>query len=357
MSFSKPRPGPPVALVLSGGIGLGAYQAGAYEALHARDDLSLDWISASSVGAVNAALIAGTPRERRVEALHAFWTSAPFGSAVLPGADIRGPWRHAQNWISVLQARLFGAWGHFHPRLAAHGLQGFASLYDLSPMRRRLEKLVDFQRLNSGDIRLCVATTDIQTGDPIIFDTGKAMRIGIDHLQASCGFLPEFPPVEIENRLLGDGGLSTNAPFEPVVEEQDGRERITLVVDLYARDGGRPMGLESALARKNDLLFGNQTYLRLEAWQRERQLREEVARLRDRGTARKGRRGTRVFYLSYRAPPEEAGPEKAFDLSRSTIETRWRAGLLDMEEALSRIGSDAPGDDSRQLIVIRRRAE
>jgi len=86
-------------------------------------------------------------------------------------------------------------------------------------------------------------------------------------------------------------------------------------------------------------------------------LREEVARLRDRGTARKGRRKNRVFYLSYRAPPEEAGPEKAFDLSRSTIETRWRAGRLDMQEALNRIDSDAAADDSRPLVVIRRQPE
>jgi len=344
-------------LVLSGGIGLGAYQAGVYEALHEREDLSLDWLAASSIGAVSAALIAGTPREQRVAALRAFWMNPPFGSAVFPGVEIGGPWRHAQNWISVLQARLFGARGHFHPRLASPSSEGFTSIYDLGPMRRRIEKLVDFERLNNGNIRLCVATTDIETGDPVVFDTGNAMRVGIDHLQASCGFLPEFPPVEIDNRLLGDGGLSTNAPFEPVVEEQDDRERITFVVDLYARDGGRPTGLESALARKNDLLFGNQTYLRLEAWQRERQLREEVARLRDRGTARKGRRKNRVFYLSYRAPPEEAGPEKAFDLSRSTIETRWRAGRLDMQEALNRIDSDAAADDSRPLVVIRRQPE
>jgi NTE family protein len=129
-----------IALVFSGGIGLGAYQAGAYEALQEREDLRLDWISGSSVGAVNAALIAGTPREARLEALRAFWMNAPFGSAVLPGANIGGPWRHAQNWMSVLQARLFGAWGSLPSpaRELRFGrfCESLRSLADASPRRK-----------------------------------------------------------------------------------------------------------------------------------------------------------------------------------------------------------------------------
>jgi NTE family protein len=354
MASSEGRSIPRVALVLSGGIGLGAYQAGVYEALHQRENLNLNCIAASSVGAVNAALIAGAPRERRLEALRAFWTSPPFGSAVLSGTNIGGPWGHAQNWISVLQARLFGAWGHFHPRLATWALEDFASLYDLSPMRRRIEKLVDFERLNRGEIRVCVATTDIETGDLVIFDTAKEMNVRIEHLLASCGFLPEFAPVNIDGRLLGDGGLCANAPFEPVLAEEQNHREWTFVVDLYARDGGRPSGLESALARKNDLLFGNQTYTRLRAVQRERELRDEIARLTKPNAASAAPRKP-IFYLSYRAPPEEAGPEKPFDLSRASIEHRWREGKLDMQEALRRMDGHAASDQS--LIVIRRRCE
>jgi NTE family protein len=235
-------------------------------------------------------------------------------------------------------------------------LKGFASLYDLSPIRRRIEKLVDFERLNNGDIRVCVATTDVETGDLVVFDTRKATGVAIEHLLASCGFLPEFAPVEIDGRLLGDGGLSANAPFEPVLaEEQDDSERITFVADLYARDGARPSGLESALARKNDLLFGNQTFMRLQAHQRERELRREIARLKkpDAALAAPGRNP--IFYLSYRAPPEEAGPEKPFDLSRATIESRWQAGMLDMQEALRQMNSGAAADGSP--VVIRRNPE
>jgi predicted acylesterase/phospholipase RssA len=82
------------------------------------------------------------------------------------------------------------------------------------PLKTRLAELVDFSRLNGGEVRVSVATTDIETGELVIFDTARGHRIELDHVLASCGFLPEFPAVEIDGRLLGDGGLSANAPVE-----------------------------------------------------------------------------------------------------------------------------------------------
>jgi NTE family protein len=163
--------------------------------------------------------------------------------------------RHAVNWLSVAQARFFGSPGHLQ---TVGARMKFTSFYDLAPTVSYLETAVDFGRLNSGDIRLTVAATDLETGDVVFFDTGKGDRIGLDHVLASCGFLPEFAPVEIAGRLLGDGGLALNAPFEPVLDEVEGTDAAVFVVDLFARDGERPGGLESALARKNAILFGNQ---------------------------------------------------------------------------------------------------
>ena len=68
-------------------------------------------------------------------------------------------WRHLQNWTSVLQTRLMESRGHFRPRFMSQPFEHFASLYDLTPMRRSLEALVDFGGLNSGGTRLTVATT------------------------------------------------------------------------------------------------------------------------------------------------------------------------------------------------------
>src|SRR4029078_4095477 len=120
---------------------------------------------------------------------------------------------------------------------------------------------VDFGRLNSGEVRFSVATTDIETGELVIFDTSKGDNISIDHILASCGFLPEFAPVDVGGRLLGDGGLSANAPIEAVAN--DASDKIIFLIHLFARDGERPRSCEDALARKNDILFGNQTMQRL----------------------------------------------------------------------------------------------
>jgi NTE family protein len=140
--------------------------------------------------------------------LRAFWSSGTqlFFAASYPV--------HAQNWLSVLQSRLFGAANLFKPRTWRGPFAPFRSLYDLDPLKTRLAELVDFSRLNGGEVRVSVATTDIETGELVIFDTARGHRIELDHVLASCGFLPEFPAVEIDGRLLGDGGLSANAPVE-----------------------------------------------------------------------------------------------------------------------------------------------
>lgn len=337
-----------VALVFSGGIGLGAYQAGAFAALQAGAPGRIDWLAASSAGVANAAVIAGNAEENRLSRLREFWTLAnvPPASIAQHATGLGTAWRHAYNWSRVLQTRLLGSPGQFRPRYLAPLTRPFVSLYDLGPLRQTLERMVDFGRLNSGEIRVSVATTDIETGETVVFDTHKGDRIEVDHLLASAGFIPEFQPVEIGGRWLGDGGLSSNAPVEAVLEEvEDGSfDRICFIVDLFARDGARPLSLEAALARKNDLLFGNQTYKRLELHRREIEREQALSALREQPPAELrdsvGGMRTRsscvraLLYLSYRAPPEEAGPEKPYDLSSATAQDRWRAGELDMEEAL-----------------------
>ncbi|MDQ2079847.1 patatin-like phospholipase family protein [Xanthobacteraceae bacterium Astr-EGSB] len=331
-------------MVLAGGVGLGAYQAGAYQALHGAGR-SADWIAASSVGAVNAAVIAGSPTDECIERLRRLWSTddPPF----LINQSLWGAWPHVHNWMSVLRGRLFGVPGHFHPRLSLPG-GPFVSFYDLAPMRARLERLVDFERVHAADIRLTIATTDIETGESVLFDNTKGDKITADHILASCGFLPEFAPVEIGNRLLGDGGLSANAPIDAVLlDEQRPDEFLCFIVDLYAGDGTRPANLEEAMARKSDLIFANQTRQRLDAHRREAGLRARIARLseqlppavRKRGEIAECLHGQEdkavVLHLSYRPDPEEAGPERPFDLSPRSVSTRWRAGALDMQEALA----------------------
>jgi NTE family protein len=314
-----------IAVIMSGGVGLGAYHAGVYETL-SKHGLEPSWLAGSSIGAVTAALLAGSPAGQRMKALQSFW-QADFGT--IPA---RAPGGHWFNWMSALEARLVGVPGHFRPRLNLPGKK-FKSLYDLAPMRERLQHLVDFERLNSGACRVSIATTDIETGELVIFDTKRGEKISVDHLLASCGFLPEFAPLEIDGRLLGDGGLSANTPLEAVLREDDlPPDLICFVVDLYARDGCRPDSLEAAFARRSDLLFGNQTWQRLERY------RSDVAR-----QSGAGKQERRIFYLSYRAPSNEAGPEKIFDYSPRSIMQRWRQGAEDAAAAVGKLQSSQNG--------------
>lgn len=315
-----------VALVFSGGLGLASYHAGAYDAFAAQKQ-PLHWVTGSSAGAVTAALIAGNQPQDRVARLRTFWnlSDQPHAAA--------HPWRHMQSWISVIETHLVGAAGQFTPRIPSANPLTFRSLYDLEPMKARLAKLVDFGLLNSGEIRISIAATDVATGDPVFFDSRTA-PIEMDHILASCGLLPAFAPVAIGNQVLVDGGLSLNAPFDQIIAVPT--KLRMFVLDLFARDGRLPRSMESAAERKTDLIFGNQTYLRL---------RDKIEIRRLRGALASGQTplGDEIFLLSYRTDPAEPGPEKPFNFSPATVIDRWNAGYLDMEHALSGSGVEAHG--------------
>jgi NTE family protein len=203
MNAAENQPSRTIGMVFAGGLGLAAYHAGVYQAF-AEKELPLHWVTGSSAGAVTAALIAGNVKADLIGRLQSFWNVAPVM------AQTPNPGRHLFGWMGALRSRLVGSPGHFHPRIPSINPFEFKSLYHLAPMRERLLRLIDFGRLNSGEIRVCVVATDLQSGEPVIFDSQQE-PIQIDHLMASCGFLPEFAPVEINGRLLGDGGLSLNA--------------------------------------------------------------------------------------------------------------------------------------------------
>ncbi len=311
-----------VSLVLSGGVALGAYQGGAYAALHRHPELHPARLAGSSIGAVNAALIAGNAPEKRLAQLEAFWNEARLEVTPFVTDAMAAPWRHAYSWLSVLHTRLFGRSGQFHPRPELL-FSSVPSVYDFSPLRRQLERYIDFGRLNSGTPRLSVVCTDVETGDEVVFDTRNGATIGPDHLLASCGFLPDFPPVEIGGRLLCDGGLVANAPVETILRDEESKsEVLCLVVDLFSAAGSRPKNLEEAAARRMDLIFANQT-------------RQILGRLARESRFRPGSPKVKLLHLAYRAPALEAGPEKSFDYSRQALSERWAAGFSDMEHAIA----------------------
>lgn len=345
----------PAALVLSGGVALGAFEAGACAALEASGEPMPQWIAGSSVGAVNAALFAAAPPGQGGAALHDFWDSVaqdptPLTTFLLGPPPAHGAWRAAHNRAAAWQTLLMGRPGLFVPDLR---LGGGPAFYDLAPLRARLEATLDLDRLNRGPTRLSIVTTDVETGARVVFDTARGAWLTAEHILASSAMPGLFPPVELEGRRLVDGGLSANAPLDLILAEV-GEEALTcLVVELFHRAGRRPRRVPAALSRAGDLAFGNQTRQALAAHAREWEVRArmaclarhlpeerranpEVAQLlRSAGV---GARAT-VVLMGYRAGFDEAGPGKAFDFSTATLADRWRAGGRAMETALRRLGT------------------
>ncbi|MDJ0389082.1 patatin-like phospholipase family protein [Roseomonas sp. E05] len=341
------------ALALSGGIALGTFEAGAYAALH-EAGLVPGWIAGTSIGAINAALILGNPPERRVERLRQFWSAAEVEPMPLTtfwlGSPLPGPWRQVESLLSALQTHLLGCPSLFRPRLGlpGTGAADVAALYDLAPLRAQLTALVDFGRLNSGEARLSIAATDILSGERITFDTARGDRIGPDHLLASSALLPLFPPVEVEGRLLGDGGLTGNLPIDLILDGAGDGPLLCFAIELFARHGPRPQGLSAGAARALDIVFGSQSRHLLEARRREHDLRRALVKLADRLPAelredpalapllaKEPPSAATILCLSYRAGRDEAGADKVFDFSRTTLAQRWEAGAAAMRAALA----------------------
>ncbi len=215
-------------------------------------------------------------------------------------------------------------------------LGSFSSFYDLSPMRGRLTELVDFERLNASAERLCIATTDMESGEIVLFDSRRE-PIRMEHLLATCGFVPDFAPVEIDGRLLGDGGLSANVPIEAVLFEP---MATMFVLDCFARDGKYSADLETALARKNDLIYGNQTLRTLELLMRDRMQAERLS-------------GQDIIYMSYQPRRGEAGSERLYDYSSDTIELRWQSGASDMARGIECFRALKTSQAADRLHIIR----
>jgi NTE family protein len=341
------RKGRRSGLVLSGGLALGAYQAGACAALEQHGTYLPGHIAAASVGAVNAALLAGSPPGEREACLRAFWegTTTDLAPAWFDG-PLGMPWRQGLGLANALQSHFWGRPGIFHRRLLPE-MDGRPGLHDLAPLRARLEQLVDFERLNSGEVRLSLVSTDLSSGEAVIFDTARGQRIGPEHVLASCALTPIFAPIEIEGRLLGDGGFSSNTPLDLMLRASPAEDLLCFAVDLFARQGQAPRSLGAAVSRALDLFFGNQTQRQLEAQLREQNLRAVIAQLgehlpaalrTDPGIAPLLVEGSAarmlLLMLDFRAGPQEIGPGKVIDYSTAALRERWQGGAAHMRAAL-----------------------
>jgi NTE family protein len=248
-------------LVLQGGGALGAYQAGVYEGMAERG-FAPNWVTGVSIGAVNAALIAGNVPERRLERLQAFWDRVSSAIPVDTPAFL-DPLQLAFNRVSAMATTTFGVPGFFVPRVpppyfAPDGTPDALSIYDTSPLRETLEELVDFDLINRKAVRLSVGAVDVHTGNSVYFDSQR-QTIGPEHIMASGALPPGLPPIVIGGHHYWDGGIVSNSPLWYVLDDAPGLNALVTQVDLFSARGPLPNNLDQVLERSKDIQYSSKT--------------------------------------------------------------------------------------------------
>jgi len=336
-------------LVLQGGGALGSYQAGAYQAL-CHFDFEPEWIAGISIGAINAAIIAGNPREKRVERLKEFWemVSAPVPWNPVTKSD-RG--RLLFNETSAALIATFGVPGFFTPRfppapLWPPGSPQSESYYDTAPLRKTLERLVDFDRINDLKTRLSVGAVSVTTGNFKYFDNFEfkklGKKIGPEHIMASGALPPGFPSVVIEGEHFWDGGIASNTPLDYVLDEAGRSDLLIFQVDLFSARGPLPVSLLEAAEREKDIRFSSRTRMNTDKNRQIHNARKAVRDLIDKlpdhlkddpsveflREAAKENTVT-VVHLIYRSKNYESS-SKDYDFSHIGMVEHWSAGERDV---------------------------
>jgi NTE family protein len=355
-------PGPPfasVALLLQGGGSLGAYQGGVYQAL-AEADLHPDWVAGISIGAINAAIIAGNPPEKRVDRLRAFWdlvTANPLGGWADPwfggGESLAGLGDVAHgllDQLSTFQAVIAGAPGFFKPRFPPPGLfpsgsPESTSFYDTSALGATLENLVDFDRINSKAMHFSVGAVNVRTGNFVYFDT-TTHTIGPKHVLASGALPPGFPAIEIDGEFYWDGGLVSNTPLQWVVDMEPRQDMLAFQVDLWSSRGKFPRDLTDVAIRQKEIQYSSRTRAATDRIKNMQKIRSNLtkllgdvpAELHDTAEAKlltefADPKVYNIVQLIYRSKHYE-GNTKDCEFSRLSMTDHWRAGYDDAERAL-----------------------
>jgi len=347
--MAKSLPQEKIVLVLQGGGALGSYQAGAFDAL-AQAGQQPHWVAGISIGAINCALIAGNPPGKRAKNLRKFWERVSARTAMLPyvpGFLARGIYNDA----SAASVSLSGVPGFFKPRvppaaMMPQGTVGASSYYDTAPLYETLTELVDFDYLNSDDVRLSVGAVNVETGNMRWFDSAHE-TITPEHIMASGALPPGFPAVEIDGQFYWDGGLVSNTPLQYVLDEALGEDDLCVFqVDLFNATGQLPTSVWTTEARLKDIRFSSRTRFNTDMMHRMHKTREAARRLYDKlpkalkedpdvralVTGTTDPRVT-IVHLIYRQKSYER-QSKDYEFSRSTMQEHWNCGMLDVVTSL-----------------------
>jgi len=358
-----------IALMLQGGGALGAYQAGVYQGL---DEAGIrpNWLAGISIGALNAAIIAGNAPEHRVARLSEFWETIcqPAFGMPIPAAiedtlfNLHDGVRKSFAAFQAASAIVNGQKGFFVPRFPppafnSTGNPQTASFYDTRPLKATLERLCDLDRINSAEVRVSVGAVNARTGNFIYFDNTR-IPLRAEHFIASGALPPGFAAVEIEGEYYWDGGLMSNTPLYNVLQATPRRDTLAFQVDLWSATGLVPSDLGKVMERVKDVQYSSRTRLVTDLLQRTQHLRHVVRELLERLPAgsHKDRwyelaqelssdKRYNIIHLIYR-DKEYEGHYKDYQFGTSTMREHWRTGLADIQSTLqNRDWLDMPTND------------
>lgn len=344
-------------LLLQGGGALGAYQAGAFEGL-VEAGMAPDWVVGISIGAINAALIAGNPPARRVERLREFWERVSSHVPLIPP-----PWldsiRPVLNQLSASTSLLFGVPHFFTRRMPAPSFFSPSesperlSYYDTEPLKKTLEELVDFDLLNREQVRLSLGAVSLRTGQSVYFDNHEN-RIGPDHVRASGALPPGLPPVLVEGDYYWDGGVVSNSPLMYVLENLPRMKALVVQLDIFRPDGELPEDMDEVLRRGLDIRFASRLPLGAERIKKLAQMKAAMTRLLAK-LPRQFRNDPDVQILAPLRDVGEmtiarltnrglshAGYSMDYEFSRATVRDLWATGLEDVRRSVASMESMRP---------------
>jgi NTE family protein len=336
-----------IVLVLQGGGALGAYQIGVYQALH-EAGITPDWVVGTSIGAINAALIAGGPRSDSIERLGEFWKRVEHGRFL--GAPL-------PNWFAAAARNMMavtnGIPAFFRPNpaafISAHSPLGAenAGYYSVAPLNETLAELVDFVAINEGPMRLTVGASNVQTSEMTYFDS-RDQALDLRHVMASGALPPAFPAVRIDDQLYWDGGILSNTPVEVVFDDNPRKDAMVFAVHLWNPHGPEPETIWEVMNRQKDVQYSSRAATHIKRQRQLHRLRHVVAELaamvpqsteKTNQFAELASYGctTRMHVIRLLAPAlDYEDHAKDVDFSPDGIAQRWEAGYRHTNETLAK---------------------
>src|SRR3954464_1237386 len=354
-SLGKSEPGQ-VVLVLQGGGALGSYQAGVYQALH-EAGIEPDWIIGTSIGAINASLIAGNAPEHRLARVREVWKrmEAKPGwdwHTSLPGFNEKVPY-----WSAVPP----GIPGFFRPNPLAHAGDSYplgadhAGFYSTAPLEETLRELGDFDLANRCAPRLTVGAAHVGTSEMRYFDSRDG-ELTVKLVMASGALPPAFPAGRIDGELYWDGGILSNTPTEAIFDDNPRRDSLIFAVHLWNPMGDEPGTIWEVLNRQKDIQYSSRVASHI-ARQRQlhhmRHIINQLAKMLPEDTRQTPEAHSLAAYgcptvmhvVRLLAPQlENENHTKDVDFSPSSIRARWEAGYVKTMRALDEAPWEAEVD-------------